>query len=164
MDTEEINAGYDTAESDQADESLYCVICRKQIDPKRATRPTATCSEVCKNRLDTIKANQRKARKCPHCLHPSTPEEREQFRLWRADRGEVRSTAPTQRDRTLPNKNLLMRALKSAVTQAKHWEEELRATLDTAEDEEARANLAAKLEKLSDRVQDWRSLVDKPQA
>lgn len=97
------------------EDALYCAICRALIPEKRRTRNTATCSEKCKNKLDTIRANQRKARKCPHCLHPATPEEREAFRIWRAERGDIRSANQVKRDSTLMPKNEMREGLKTAV-------------------------------------------------
>lgn len=100
------------ATEDTAD-ALFCTICQDPIPEGRATRQTATCSEKCKNKLDTIRANQRKARKCPYCLHPATPEEREEFRLWRQNRGD-RKVAFEPRERTGATKHQLRDALKAA--------------------------------------------------
>jgi hypothetical protein len=77
------------ADSDE----IYCVVCKHPIPGFRARRQTATCSEKCKNKLDVIRERQRAAKKCPACLHPSTPEEREEYRIWRAERGDIRSVA-----------------------------------------------------------------------
>lgn len=76
-----------------ASDGLFCTICQEPIPPGRDQRQTATCSEKCKNRLDTIRANQRERRKCPHCLKPSTPDERQEFREWRASRGDLKRGA-----------------------------------------------------------------------
>lgn len=72
---------------------LHCMICRRQIPAGRDQRQTATCSEKCKDRLDAIRANQREQRKCSHCLKPSTPQERAEFREWRASRGDLKRGA-----------------------------------------------------------------------
>jgi predicted nucleic acid-binding Zn ribbon protein len=76
-----------------ASEGLFCTICTDPIPSGRDQRQTATCSEKCKNRLDAIRAAQRAARKCSHCLHPSTPEERASWREWRASRGDLKRGA-----------------------------------------------------------------------
>src|ERR1700678_2553460 len=57
---------------------LHCMICLQPLSETRSRRATSTCSEKCKDRLDALRAEQRCSRKCPHCLHPSTPEEREE--------------------------------------------------------------------------------------
>jgi endogenous inhibitor of DNA gyrase (YacG/DUF329 family) len=94
-------------------ETLHCTICANPIPEPRARRQTATCSEKCKNRLDTVRQHQREARKCPACLNPSTPEERTLFRAWRAHQGQI-SLIQVKRDRTLPNKEDMALALKRA--------------------------------------------------
>ena len=73
----------------EIDQTLHCTVCAKVIPETRATRQTATCSEKCKDRLDTIRKLQRQNRKCAYCLHPSSAEERELYRVWRAERGEI---------------------------------------------------------------------------
>lgn len=99
-------------------DKIYCAICRKLIPEARRTRPTAVCSEPCKDKLDNIRKNQRMMRKCPHCLHPSTPKEREAYRVWRVDRGEIRSLKKVKRDDTLQAKNQLIEGLKTALRMA----------------------------------------------
>jgi len=103
------------------DLTIHCCICTAVIEEKRSRRNTATCSEKCKNKLDSIRAEQRRSKKCPHCLAPSSPEEREEFRKWRVNRGtkdggrlNVRSEAVQERDRSLPPKRDMFFALKHA--------------------------------------------------
>lgn len=93
----------------------YCMICREPLSEARSRRPTSTCSEPCKDRMDAQQLEQRRLRKCPHCLHPSTPEEREEFRVWRASRGDVRGLAIVKREAGGAPKHLLRRALREAV-------------------------------------------------
>ena len=98
--------------------TLYCCICTQPIPDKRATRQTSTCSEKCKNKLDAVRADQRRDRKCPFCLHPSTPEERLLFRAFMVSLGKRRSEVVTTRERT-PNetpRHLLRKALREAMS------------------------------------------------
>lgn len=93
--------------------AIFCTICTSQIPSPRDTRQTSTCSETCKNRLDAIRAEQRRSRKCTHCLSPSTPEERELFREWRASRGDVKGTVIVKRgERT---RTSLVKAFEEAI-------------------------------------------------
>lgn len=96
-------------------QTLHCTICQEPIPDARARRQTSTCSEKCKNRLDAIRAHQRASKRCPYCLHPSTPEEREAFRLWRVERGEVRSANKYNRDAALPPRQAMVRILRKAI-------------------------------------------------
>ncbi len=107
-----------TTESDK----LLCTICGSQIPEGRDRRQTATCSEPCKDKLDGIRARQRASRRCTHCLHPSTPAQREDFRLWQAERGMIKNAELIPRDHSGPTK----RALKDAIRGAR---ETLKATL-----------------------------------
>lgn len=99
--------------------TLHCIICQAPIPEARARRQTATCSEKCKNRLDTIRAHQRAAKRCPACLVPSTPAEREAFRAWRADRGDIKSSTLVKRDTSLPAKQEMRAAMLQAITALK---------------------------------------------
>jgi len=94
---------------------LHCTICTTEIDAKRARRQTATCSETCKNQLDQVRIEQRRSKKCPVCLNPSTPEERQLFRIWRAERGDIRSAEPAKHDKGIGYRRELDRALRAAV-------------------------------------------------
>lgn len=100
---------------------LRCIVCSAAIDEKRARRGSHVCGEKCKNRLDYVIAEFRRERKCPHCLSPSTPEEREEFRIWRTERprgdgarSTLRSVEKVSRDRQLAHKHALLRALKAS--------------------------------------------------
>jgi hypothetical protein len=94
---------------------LYCTVCRAEIEPSRARRQTATCGEKCKDDLDQIRILQRRRSRCPKCLHPSTEAEREEYRRWRASRGDIRHSEPVQKDTSISNRRDLQRALKGAV-------------------------------------------------
>lgn len=78
-------SGADIAPNEEI-EPLYCTICTKEIPPDRARRRTSVCSEACKDKADYRRMKMMRNQKCPHCLHPSTPEEREDFRQWRIEK------------------------------------------------------------------------------
>lgn len=101
-------------------ETIYCNICQKPLDDARAKRMTSVCSEACKDKLDALRLRQKAAKRCPKCLHPSTPEEREAFRLWRAERGDVHSAAAVVRDSTLPNRRAMASVLRRAAHGLRH--------------------------------------------
>lgn len=112
--------------TEAAEDVIFCVICQDPIPEARARRQTSTCSEKCKNKLDAIRDRQRAARKCPLCLHPSTPEERAEFRLWRAQRGDVRTS-----DRRAPgDKRDMERTLRRAIKALSGEKDRLKAQLD----------------------------------
>lgn len=111
--------------------TLHCIICQAPIPEARARRQTATCSEKCKNRLDTIRAHQRAAKRCPACLVPSTPAEREAFRAWRADRGDIKSSTLVKRDTSLPAKQEMRAAMLQAITALKSERDRLAEALQT---------------------------------
>ena len=94
---------------------VHCCICTAELSETRARRQTSVCSEKCKNKLDSLRAEQRANRKCPHCLHPSTPELRRKFRLFAKQIGDVKTDEPVRRDTTWPPKNELRVALKRAL-------------------------------------------------
>ena len=139
--------------------TLHCTICTDPIEEKRARRNTATCSEACKDRLDFIRAKQRESKRCPHCLSPSTPEEREEFRIWRSQRPKTEGDrlalkAPDKhgRDTTLEPKQKMLRVLRAGVKLAKAHRLELYTSylisgaeqkLDNIEDERVRDDLSS---------------------
>lgn len=63
---------------------LFCQICGKPIPEEKAKRRSNTCgTKECMNALRRFRANLLSTGKCPHCYHPSSPEEWAQFRQWR---------------------------------------------------------------------------------
>lgn len=66
----------------------FCVICKNQIPRERASKETCSrqCADTWRQHREEILARTR----CPHCYHPSTPEERADFRQWRIERGTLR--------------------------------------------------------------------------
>lgn len=70
---------------------LRCVICGEFVPAKRATsRSKFTCSPECRAVLLQFQKYQLQKKCCPACYHPSTPQEREEFKKWRKARGDVR--------------------------------------------------------------------------
>jgi len=68
-----------------------CVVCKAPVPKKRATsRSKDTCSKECQAVLRAYRKFNIESRYCPSCYHPSTPEERKEFRLWRKHRGDLR--------------------------------------------------------------------------
>lgn len=150
-------------------ETLFCQICQQPIAEPRAQRQTSTCSEKCKNRLDTIRANQRRVRKCPYCLHPGTPSEREEFRKWRESRGDSK-VAFQPRDRTGTTKHDLRDAVKSATGHLEHVNDLLAfLAADPAMQTllkrlpkgfRSREDIEKRLGRVRSRVQDFKALID----
>lgn len=63
---------------------LFCQVCGQDIPEDKAKRRSNTCGEKeCVNALRRFRANILTSGKCPHCYHPSSPEEWAQFRQWR---------------------------------------------------------------------------------
>lgn len=117
-------------------DALFCVVCTNPIPEGRNRRQTATCSEKCKNRLDTIRAHQKASKRCPACLHPSTPEERAEFRAWRAQRGDIRSPEIIKRDTILPNKGKMKEAMQRAINALQSEADRITAELAPQEPQE----------------------------
>lgn len=102
---------------------LRCIVCTNPVPAKRATsRSKNTCSPECYKRLKQFHALQLQRVKCPACYHPSTPEERKDFREWRKHRGDVREgrgRPPVMREKklltALDSTLTMMRAASQAV-------------------------------------------------
>jgi hypothetical protein len=64
--------------------ALFCQICQDPIPNDSAKRRSNTCRKTeCVNALRRFRVAVMTAGKCPHCYHPSTPEEWAEFRQWR---------------------------------------------------------------------------------
>jgi len=153
---------------------FFCMICGKQIPEKRARQqlrrylaPPATCSEPCKDKLDYQREQVIKFRKCRFCLHPSTPQEQEEFRAWRTSRGDVKDATPVNRGQYRAAKAALVEALREAVGVLT---EELRVILDsnctkTPEGRPDRTTITPEsspyAEKLEEKIGRFQKLVDK---
>jgi hypothetical protein len=148
--------------------SLYCTVCRIEIEPSRARRQTATCGEKCKDQLDQVRILQRRDRKCPHCLHPSNNAEREEYRRWRASRGDRRHSEPARKDTSISNRRDLQRALKAAVALLEE-ERDLIAESGSVHDEDGKPDLATMddqsrtgYDEKNAKIQGFKKLLDKP--
>lgn len=144
-------------------DAMFCQICRALIPEKRRTRATSVCSEKCKNKLDGIRQRQRATRKCNLCLHPSTPEERAEFRQWRFERGDLKSAAKVVRDYTLPSKERIANELRAVRTLLQHEVDAINAQLGKGDLEasEDRSALQAKAEKFNKHIHEIEELTRK---
>lgn len=146
-----------------ANDEMFCQICTQPIPEKRRTRATSVCSEKCKDKLDAIRARQRAVRKCTLCLHPSTPEERAEFRQWRYERGDLKSAKVIVRDYTMANKTDLVNRLKSVRLLLQHELDLITGpnVRETVEDTELAATLREKAEKFAKQIREIDALVEK---
>lgn len=76
-------------ESVPVDLKPHCMVCPNELPLNRARNTyMKTCSPECAELLKKWRLHQEWLRYCPSCLHPSTPEQREDFKRWRTARGE----------------------------------------------------------------------------
>lgn len=66
-----------------------CAWCGKEISEERQVRRKRTCSDEHTKHLNQFKRFLQSKIRCSSCGRPSTPAEREDFKAWRAARGEV---------------------------------------------------------------------------
>jgi hypothetical protein len=65
---------------------VFCVVDGKEVPPDRKKRRSITCSDACAAARNSYLREKKELKKCKYCSQPSTPEERTDFRLWRAER------------------------------------------------------------------------------
>ena len=96
---------------------LRCVICTKEVPARRATsRSKDTCGPECGQVLRDWKKYNILRRRCRTCYHPSSPKEREEFKLWRKSRGEVgEAHAGRMSDKDRGRRREYSEALKQAI-------------------------------------------------
>lgn len=71
----------------------HCIVCTQPVSLKRARgRSKDTCSPECHAVRQMYRKWVMQTSKCLACLHPSTPQERQEFRDWRRFRGDLRRT------------------------------------------------------------------------
>lgn len=71
-----------------------CMVCGDPIPERRARARKETCGKpACGIALKQWRRAVLESKKCPACYHPSTPEEREDFRQWRRERGQIQRRA-----------------------------------------------------------------------
>jgi hypothetical protein len=69
-----------------------------------------------------------KMQKCPHCYHPSTPAEWEDYRRWRANKGSIRAQIQIPgrgRPRLTPQEKEIREALQGATRVAKGYRDRI---------------------------------------
>lgn len=69
---------------------LFCVVCRAEIPLNRLMKhPAVTCGDkACVRELKRRRRAHQEEKKCLFCGTPSTPQERREFKAWRAARGD----------------------------------------------------------------------------
>jgi hypothetical protein len=66
------------------------MVCGDPLNARRARARKETCEKPeCGVALRQFRRAVVESRKCPACYHPSSPEEREDFKRWRKDRGQM---------------------------------------------------------------------------
>jgi predicted nucleic acid-binding Zn ribbon protein len=65
-------------------DEIFCTICKKTVPEDRVLRQAVTCSKECARTLKNLRRQKRDQKKCRYCAMPSTPEERQLFKAWRA--------------------------------------------------------------------------------
>lgn len=65
----------------------FCQVCREEIPQASAKKQATVCGKDCRNVTRVYRLQILKNQKCPHCLHPSSEAEREEFYAWRKSRG-----------------------------------------------------------------------------
>ena len=83
---------------------LYCCVCREPLPIKRRT--VGDHAGACHKVRVLFRKYKIAQTKCISCLHPTTPEERADFKRWRKSRGDIRERggrAKGQKNRIAPN-------------------------------------------------------------
>lgn len=63
---------------------LYCVVDKKPIPMERIVQRSITCCDTCQDQLRKVRLAIINTRKCMVCFKPSTAEERQLFRRFKA--------------------------------------------------------------------------------
>lgn len=67
-----------------------CMVCGDPLNARRARARKETCEKTeCGIALRQFRRAVVESRKCPACYHPSSPAEREDYKQWRKDRGQM---------------------------------------------------------------------------
>lgn len=72
--------------------SPKCAYCGGPIDHERARKRKKTCSDEHTRLYQQYRRFLWSMTRCPSCYRPSTPDERKEFKAWRAHRGDVLKT------------------------------------------------------------------------
>ena len=65
---------------------VFCVVDGVEVPDDRKKRRSITCSDACAARRNSYLREKKELKKCKYCGTPSSPEERDEFRQWRAER------------------------------------------------------------------------------
>lgn len=107
---------------------LFCQVCRKEIPNRPNVTWAETCSRDCRNEMRRFRWAILKMQKCPHCYHPSTPAEWEDYRRWRANKGSIRAQIQIPgrgRPRLTPQEKEIREALQGATRVAKGYRDRI---------------------------------------
>jgi len=86
---------------------LHCLICTRELP--RSRRKYGTClptERACQKVLTMFRRYTLQTTKCKACLHPATPQEREAFKQWRRETGQLRKKGRPERKKILDNENV----------------------------------------------------------
>jgi predicted nucleic acid-binding Zn ribbon protein len=93
--------------------TLHCQVCRSPIPATTAQKLGVVCGDICRNEMRRYRFQVLKNQKCPHCLHPSTPAEWEEYRTWRASRGPLQKSMGQAAARQASRGNLVWKREKA---------------------------------------------------
>jgi hypothetical protein len=65
---------------------VFCVVDGVEVPDDRKKRRSITCSDECAKARNNYLREKKELKKCKYCGTPSSPEERDEFRLWRSER------------------------------------------------------------------------------
>lgn len=101
-----------------------CMVCMKTMPLNRARNSDiTTCSPECAKIMRSWRAHQKWIKQCPSCLHPSTLEQREEFKRWRMGRGDIQWIGKDGRPSRKREK-----ALVTLLSETREWLQEVRDT------------------------------------
>ena len=116
-----------------------CIVCTEFVPAKRSTgRSKDTCSPECHKVLRMYRKHCVQKTRCPACFHPATSEERELFKKWRRERGELRNGRG--RPPKIGRVEQLINALSEAVEVFREYRQEL-IEVSTTKDEQGNSKL-----------------------
>jgi hypothetical protein len=75
---------------------VFCVVCGADVPLERKKRRSVTCGEDCAKTRNNYLRERKELKRCKYCSQPSTPEERDDYRLWRKERKAAAKAAEVQ--------------------------------------------------------------------
>lgn len=151
---------------------LFCQICSSVIPEDKAKRRSNTCGKKeCVNALRRYRAAVLASGKCPHCYHPSTPEEWllfRQFRQWHAKQNDTTLQSFMKATSGMTLRALARKLAKELANALQATEARKTLILEQSTMKKAGkpdlptlpANCATEIAILDERIQAWRQLVD----